>query len=140
MRSVFCLTTVAVALLPGCLYKSGGKYVGTLGVAQMSILPAELTTADDVSVSLTIHFVGTTTSAAPTAKVRITLDDGEPRTVTVSLTPEARKSGPGFAVGTATVQLGKLSAGEHAIVAVVAAPPGLAGAVQPPLLQKVTVK
>lgn len=140
IRSVVCLTAAVAIAISGCLYKSGGKYVGTFDVSRVQILPAEPTANDSVSVSLTVHFTGTTTAASPIAKVRVTVDAHEPLTLTVPLTPQSVAAGAGSAVGSATVEIGKLAPGEHAIAAVVAAPPGLAGAVQTPLVRTVMVR
>lgn len=139
MRPFRSLAVVLVLASTGCLYKSGGKFVGTFGVTAAELAPAAPTTADEVTVSLTVRFTGTATSAAPTVTVRVTLDDGEPRPVIVPLT-FAEGTGARTSEGQAKVALGTLPAGDHTVAVVAVAPPGLKGAVLPPLVRTVTVK
>jgi hypothetical protein len=140
MRSTVWVVAFAAAALAGCLYKSGGKYAGTFGIARAEVSPAEPAAGDEVILSLTVQFTGTTTAANPTATVKVAVDDGEPRLVSVALGSTAGASGAGVLQGNATVELGKLSAGEHTVTVLAAAPPGFVGAVEPPLVRKVTVK
>ncbi len=138
MRPLAGLAAVLVMASAGCLYKSGGKYAGTFGVTAAEVTPAQPTTADEVVVSLTVRFTGKATASAPTVRMRVTVDDSEPRIAIVPLT-FADGNAVRVAEGNAKVALGTLAAGAHAIAVVVVAPPGLKGGVLPALVRTVNV-
>ena len=134
-RAWIVLTCLAVA---GCLYKSGGKYVGTYEIAHMEVQPTDPIADRPLTLVIGVRFTGKTTNSTFAAKVKLALDDAEPRFIVVPMW--LADAQPGVYTGEANVNLGPLTVGEHRIALDIQRPAGLVGSIPVPVNRSVAVK